>query len=344
MASGAFVRTSVLALLASVGGASAANPARADGGPPGSVPFPVGKTTTLRAPNVYVIEGAKTIPVGVEVSVEADVRIVGTANASLDVQGALKVRGTQDHWVKIEDVDFSPTRTTAGGLHLDMVDLVGCKFRHEGEEAGIAGDVTIENACLQRDCVFDVRVTGGFLKLMTVEFGMPCKIRCEPPKGGAKAEIEVEIRSSWMKQVTLSGTADVHVRHSEVKGGLECRGVAKVEVDGCDVSQSLAFRQGEQDSFRGVKLSKVNLLEKATVVLERAPGAAQKAETVELEKFFFDLGGGKESQTDKAARALVKDGADAASGNVRAVITKRQDKRHQLVAYNTLKVRIPPLR
>ena len=48
------------------------------------------------------------MPKNVEITVQLDVRIVGINDASLDVQGGLKIHGTQDHWVKIDGVDLSP--------------------------------------------------------------------------------------------------------------------------------------------------------------------------------------------------------------------------------------------
>src|SRR5262245_3025263 len=178
--------------------------AAADQPPDGAIPFPVEKTGTVRsdAGKTYYIDGAKVIPRTAEVTVQLGVSIVGINKASLDVQGGLKVHGTQDVWVTIRNVDFSPTRSTLKGLHLDCADLHGCTFRY-GEDATLQGDVTIENSCLQRDCTFDVRLGGGFLKIMTVEFGMPCRMRSVRQKENS-VPVEVEVRSSWMKTIELS--------------------------------------------------------------------------------------------------------------------------------------------
>jgi hypothetical protein len=331
------VAGTALALLA-VGPAARA-PAE-DGGE--RIPFPVGKTTIVRAEGkAYEIDGAQVIPPNAEVTVQLGVRIYGVNNASLDVQGGLKVHGTEGSWVVIDHVDFSPTVAPKRGFHLDMADLVGCRFKH-GETQSFGGEITIENSCLQRDCEFDVRVTGGFLKIMTTEFGMPCRIRCDRQRENP-VPIELEIRSSWMKEVFLSGTGTANFRHSEIRAGLECRGVTDVTVDGCDVGGKLAFLQGPDDSFSKVTLTKVNMFG-STLVLERPQGPRTKAERVKLDKFYFGPKSGGGATSDKDVGALITDKDDDPAQTVKAWWGKPADTPHQLVSYGTLRSRAPDLR
>ena len=105
-------------LLASLAVLLSAAPAAAESPPPGAKPFPTNKSRKLRAKDgpVFYIDGPTVIPKKVEITVQLDVQIVGINGATLDVQGGLKVHGTQDHWVKITNVDFSPTRSPHKGF------------------------------------------------------------------------------------------------------------------------------------------------------------------------------------------------------------------------------------
>src|SRR5438105_1382692 len=104
-----------------------------DEAPAGSVPFPLTGSPTVRATegqHVYVIDGAQVIPPNAEIHVEQRVQIVGIHHASLEIQGGLAAHGTEANWVVITNVNFSPTKAPQKGLHLDMVDLHGCAFKH----------------------------------------------------------------------------------------------------------------------------------------------------------------------------------------------------------------------
>jgi len=318
----------------------------AEAPPQGAVPFPVGKTTIVRAEKgpVYYIDGPTVIPKHAEVTVQLNVEIIGINAASLEVQGGLKVHGTQDHWVVIRNVDFSPTVQPTRGLHLDMVDLYGCRFVH-AKDAGLLGDVVIENAAMQRDCALDVRIIEGSFKLLTIDSGIPWKLHCIPPDP-RRPKIEIQIRSSWARGIELTGPGDATIRHSELKNGLTCSGVSKVTVDGCDVKVGvLAFRQGADDTFKHITLTKCNLFEGSTLVLDRAPNPKGKKEKVRIDKFYFGpkSGGRAVTKKDKVA-ALIEDGADKPERNVFAVVGKPAKRPHGLVAYGDLRVRVPRVR
>jgi hypothetical protein len=316
----------------------------AEAPPAGSIPLPIDKTGTVRAEGkTYYVDGAQVIPRSAEVTVQLGVRIVGINGASLDVQGGLKIHGTQDMWVHLEHVDLSPTRAPFKGLHLDMVDLDQCRWVH-GETEGIQGDVTVENSCFQRNCVFDVQAKGGFFKIMTTEFGMPCKLRCaKSPE--SRLPIEIEVRSSWMKEIAFSGPAVANFMHSEIRGGLECKGVTEVIVDGCDLTQRLAFLQGPDDSFKKVVLTKVNFFDGCKLLLKRDRGPQTKDEKVKLDKpYFGPKGSAAPVLDDDGVGALIEDGADEKDGTVRVWWTKPNKRKHELVNYDTLRTRAPPLR
>ena len=320
--------------------------AHAEAPPPGAVPFPVNKTTKLRAKDgpVYFIDGPTVIPKNVEITVQLDVVIVGVNNASLEVQGGLKIHGTQDHWVKISNVDFSPTRAPSRGFHLDMVDLSNVRFVH-AEGPAATGTFVIENGAMQRDCAFDFRIAEGALKLMTVDTGIPWKIRCEPP-AGEKPDIELQIRTSWVRELEISGPADATVRSCVLKNGVVFRGAAVAVVDGCDVNAgAIAFHQGAEDSFKKITLTKCNLFEGARLVLDRAPNPDGKKEKVKVDKFYFGpkAGGGAAPRKEQLA-TLIDDGTDEPARKVLAVVGKPVKRRHQLAASSQLLMRVPKVR
>jgi hypothetical protein len=321
-----------------------AAPVRAAEPPPvGSIPLPLDRTGTVRAEGkTYYIDGAQVVPRTAEVTIQLGVTIIGINNASLDVQGGFKAHGTQDIWVTIRNVDFSPTRAPLKGVHLDMVTFEGCKWVH-GETAAMSGVFTIENSCFQRDCTFDVALQGGFLKIMTVEFGMPCAIRCIRQKENP-VPIEVEVRSSWMKAISLTGAAVANFRHSEIKGGLVCNNVTDVIVDGCDVSQTLSFLQAPEDSAKKIELTKINFFDGCRLVLRRKQGPDTKAEKVKLDKPYFGTKGGVPVLEDKEIAALIDDAEDDAEGTLRVWWNKANKRKHLLVNYDTLRMRAPPLK
>ncbi len=317
--------------------------AHAEAPPAGAKPFPLTRTGTVKGRGkMFYIDGAAVIPRTADIRVEQGVTIFGINHASLDVQGGLEVHGTEDTWVTIHKVDFSPTTKPLQSLHLDMVDFRGCTFKHDDTQS-LGGKITIENSCLQRDCVFDVRLTGGFLKIMTVEFGMSCRVRSIRDKGN-RTPIEFEVRSSWMKAIQFSGPAAAVFRHSEIRGGLTCEHVTQVEVDGCDVSETLSFAQEPTDSFKKIVLTKCNLYGGATVVCARAKGPKTKKERVRLQRFYFGPKKGPAILKKDEIAALVRDGADLEDGNVKVIWTKPKKRPHVLVNYDTLRDRAPDLR
>jgi hypothetical protein len=309
--------------------------------PEGARPLPIDKTGTVRNDGYpYYLDGAQVLPPTAEVTVQLGVRIVGINKASLDVQGGLKVHGTEGNWVRIEGIDFSPTREARRGLHLDMVDFRGCRFAH-GENEEIGGDVTIENSCFQNDCAFDVRMRRGFLKIMTCEFGMPCRIFCDRQKENS-VPIEVEIRSSWMRELELRGPGMIFVRHTELKAGVTCRSVTQVEVDGCDVRADLTIEQQPEDDFKKITLTKCNLLAGARLVLRRKPGEKTRVERLAVDKFYFETSAGP-AEGEKEIGPLIEDVDDDEAGNsVRALVSKGPKRPHLLVSYD-LRSRAPPL-
>ena len=65
--------------------------------PDGAEPLPVERTTTVRGRGtVWYVDGPTVIPPSAEIRIELGTRIVGINNASLDVQGGLKIHGTEE--------------------------------------------------------------------------------------------------------------------------------------------------------------------------------------------------------------------------------------------------------
>jgi len=308
--------------------------------PAGAVPFPVARTTkvTARDGPVYYVDGPTVIPRSAEITVLLDVQIVGINGASLDVQGGLKVHGTEGHTVKIRDVDLSPTREPRHGVHLDMVQMRGCRLVH-AEGDGFTGDLTIENALVMRDCALDVRMREGTLKLMSIESRIPWAIRCESPDPRTK-KIDVHVRSCVTLDVQLSGYCDATFRHSAIQAGLLCRGVSEVVVDGCDISETLAFHQGPEDVFREIALTKCNLFWGCTLVLDREANEQAPLENVRVDKFYFGPEEGPGAVTKKEeVQALIEDAEDVEHRRVTARLTSLARKKHLLVDYDRIRRR-----
>ena len=114
-----------------------------------------------------------------------------------------------------------------------------------------------------------VRVRKGFLRIMTVNFKVPCVIDAAPEKGKPP---EIAIRTSWMSDVTISGDAMATVRDSEVRGLLLGKDFTDLVVDGIDLFGGATFRQGPEGSFSKLQLLKCNLFGGSKLVLHRPAG------------------------------------------------------------------------
>jgi hypothetical protein len=306
--------------------------------PPNSVLLPLtGKQTVRAGANTYIIDGPQVIPGGSAIRLEKQVNVQGINHASLDVQGELAVHGTEDFWVHIRDVDFSPTKKPDGGLHFDMASLHQCTFKH-GEGAAFEGGITFENSALQGDCEFDVRLASGFLRIMTVEFFCPCKVAAVATKTKA---VEFAIRTCWMKDVTFSGAAAATIRDAEVKGALSVMDVTDFVLDGTDCFGDVSIRQGAGSSFAKVVLQKCNLFGGSKLKLERPTGDGVKNERVQLQRWFFESEQGKGLSADKDVAARIDDGVDDPAQSIRAFWSAPNGRKHEFLS-PSLRKRAPP--
>ena len=326
----------LVALLATILAGGGGAPACGEDTPAHSMPFPlVGRMTVRADGKTYVIDGKQTIPGGSVIRVEGNVRIVGINKASLDVKGGLLVHGTQDCWVWIENVDFSPTTSPDNEVHFDMADMHGCRMVH-AEGATFEGGFTIENSCFQSDCAFAIRMRSGYLRIMTTEFKMPCTIDANPDKGMPP---EVAVRTSWMKALSLSGSTRGTIRDSEVRGTLEAKNFGDLVIDGCDLFSDVTLRLGVDDSFSKLQLLKCNLFS-GTLTLDRPAGP--KLEKVRLDKWYFEgVEGGPTGPSPKAVGERIKDGADDEKVSVKAFLNNPAGKQHNFVS-KSLRRRAPP--
>ena len=311
--------------------------------PDGAEPLPVERTTTVRGRGtVWYVDGPTVIPPSAEIRIELGTRIVGINNASLDVQGGLKIHGTEESWVVVENIDFSPTLAPKLDLHLDMVDFRGCKFTWTKEQP-FTGLLTLENACVQRGCTWDMHIASGFVKIMTVEFVCPCVITCVPAD---RKPVEVDIRTSWMKATTVKGPGQHILRHCEFKGDVTAEEVDQFEIDGCDIFGNLVVRQPAEGSFKDVTLTKCSVFEPSKVILERPPGEKPAKDRVKLDKFYWGPvnSGVKRGHTEKELVDRIVDGddADEGQGTVFAVVGKSVKRPHGMLS-ETLRRRAPPV-
>jgi hypothetical protein len=310
----------------------------AEDAPPGAKPLPLkGRVTVREKGSTWYVDGPQVIPKDAELRIAADVRIVGIHKASLEVQGSFEVHGTVDHWVVVRNVDFGPTLAPKGDVHFDMADLHGCSFvPPEGRD--FRGHLTIENACLQRDCRVDVRIAEGFVRIMTVESVVPIRVVCA---ADSKTPPEVSIRTSWLRDVRVEGPCAGTIRSVQTRGVLEARDFTDLVVDGCDVLQSASFLQRAEGTFAGLVLTKCNLLAGAPLVLHRPSGPTTKLEKVKVDKFFFGTSSDKPAVSDKDVAERIRDGADDPGVSVRAFWSKPNERKHLLLD-ETVRLRIPP--
>jgi hypothetical protein len=321
-------------------GPGASRAAAEDALPPGAVPLPLkGRLTVRDEGKAYYVDGPQVVPKGSAIRVEKDVRIVGVRGASIDVQGGFEVHGTQDHWVRIDDVDFGKTRKPETNFHFDMVDFQGCSFVH-GEGETFEGQWTIENATLQKRCKLSVRLAGGFFRVMSADVTVPCRVEVLPTKGKPP---EVSFHTSWVKGgLTLVGPSAATVRFVDLPEGVQATGFTSLVVDGCDVSKAITLEQPEEGSFSGLVLTKCNLLFGARLVLRRPTGAKTKTERVKVERFFF-ADGDRFVVKDADIAARIDDGEDDPKLSVKATWTKPNERRHLFID-KALRMRLPPAR
>jgi len=318
--------------------ASRPPPAHADAAPAGSVPLPLTGRQTVRADgHLYVIDGKQVIPAGAIIRVEANVHILGINGASLEVKGGFLVHGTQDCWVRIEKVDFSPSVSPDNELHFDMADLVDCTFVTP-EQAAFDGGFTFENSALQSGCKFALRIRSGFFRFMTANVKLPVRFESVPEKGKVP---EIAIRTSWMHDVTLLGPADATVRDAELKGTLDATTFDTLIVDGCDLFGNISFHQPEDEGFGKLQLLKCNLSPGSKIVLARPTGPKTSMEKVRVEKFYFDNGDEKPDTLDKKIKDRIDDGADDDKVSVKAFWQNPADRKHYFLS-DSLKKRRPP--
>jgi len=169
-------------------------------------------------------------------------------------------------------------------------------------------------------------------------------IRCESPDPRTQT-IMVQVRSCWARSIGLTGSCDATFRHSEIKGGLRCERVTKVVVDGCDLTETLAFRQGPRDLFKKITLTKCNLFDGCTLALQREPNEEAKQEKVKVDKFYFGPRGGSGGITRNAGlQEMIDDAADTPHSRVVAHVRSPAKKKHLLVNYKDLRLRVPPVK
>lgn len=296
-------------------------PTRARAADAEDVPLPLTGRLTVKANGTrYVVDGKQVIPAGSLIKLEENVRVVGRNGASLEVKGGLRALGGDDGRVRFDGIDFSPTVAPENGFHLNGVELSGCTFAH-AEGVAFEGELTVENATWNGS--FDLRIRRGFARIMSVVLNPPSTITCVAEKGRAP---EVAIRGCTVSSLTLRGASFATLRSTKVTGAFTASEFTDLLVDGCDVSGSLTFTQTEAGSFSKLVLTKCNLLEGATVTLQRPAGPKTPMEKVRLDKFYFGRSGGKADLTDKEIAGRIVDGADDPAVSVRAYWQSPQDR------------------
>lgn len=330
--SGAWVLAATLPLVGAAGTVRAGPP------PGGPVPLPlVGRQTVRAEGRAYLIDGKQVIPGGSVIRVEANVKIHGVNGASLEVKGGFLVHGTQECWVSIDGVDFSPTVAPDNEVHFDMADVSDCTWVH-GEKQAFDGGLVVENSCWQGSCRFEPRIRSGYVRIMTSEFKMPVRIESVPDAGTPP---EIAIRTSWMKATSLIGNARATVRDSECRGLLDGRNFTFLEIDGVDLFGGCALHLLPEASWSKCSLLKCNLFSEGQLVLDRPKTPRTKMEKVRVDKFHFESTSGKAEMDDAGIAARIVDGADDEHSSVKAFVQNPQERKHEFLS-PYLRPRAPP--
>jgi hypothetical protein len=212
-------------------------------------PFPTEKSTILRKGKVrYIVEGKKTIPVGVEISVQKDVYIVAKGEgATLRVEGALDVHGVYLREVIFEGVTIE-LAPKVKDVRLDQV-----VFRNGGgvitePRKATTGNLTVLEARLKDTAAFDVTFAQGLIDLSNVTTSSSTRIRGEKKVGQEKNKVRVSVRGSTLSNLHIAHVDDATVRLTQITGGSaefrDCRTLTfdgnKVNATVLDIAHSIA--------------------------------------------------------------------------------------------------------
>ena len=281
--------------------------------PPDEKPFPVpDRSMILREEKtVYVVDGSVTIPRGVEISIQKDVRIKGKggAAATIVVEGNLEVHGVASREVIFEGVTIVPAAA------FQKIQLDTCIFRGGGvltaEGAPAAGNLQIQHCTFDGSARIGLTVSAGSVEILDGGAGGVLRLLGAKPEGGTN-RVKAVLRGVNADGLHAEGIADLTVRICSFDAGpVTLRDVANLTFDGCKVrAKEISFLQSKAGGFAKTKVMKCDLYSKRIVF--RAPSDPKVADAVVLDKCWF------EGERDTGAiAARVVDGEDEKDNNVR---------------------------
>ena len=320
----------------------AASAAGAGNDPPAAIPFPVDKTRILKVDDaVYFVEGRRTIPQGVEVTVLKGAQILGRGkDATLVVEGGLKIHGVTGLEVAIEGVTVEPA------AKFDAIRIDEAIFRKGGGIRTAAkvpcdGYFMLELLDFTDTAALDVTVAKGSVEMSNVCSETPVSLVAVDDPTTHSNTVRFEIRGCVQGKDTecrphtsrcglrgglvVEAANEIVVRMSRLGGALaSIRDWRKSLIfDGNKVdARRLEFIQPVAGRFKVAQLFKCDVYS-PKVVFTAPPAKAGETEEIQFERFCFANAG----LDEKAVEAVVEDAADAPGKNgVRVKITKLNER------------------
>ena len=300
-------------------------PARAE---PEERPFPVGRTTILRAGRVvYVVEGTITIAEGVDISLQKDVHVVGRGESpTLRVEGTLKVHGVGLREVIFEGVtvELAPDFRD---VQLDMVIFRNGGGIHTSDDKPSAGKLFVENVVLKDSASIDLRFRRGSIDLSSVTCGASTGVAAVEDEAGEVGKLRLNIRGSDLSNLTVRNGHDVTVRLTRLAGAAaefhDCR---TLTIDGNKVNASLlAITHSNPGGLTKTKVTKCDVYSEAVEV--RSPlKNGRVGDKVVVDRCWF-----KGVTDQRALRAeVIRDAEDDPENGARLVLRKVSARPNEL--------------
>jgi hypothetical protein len=302
------------------------------------IPFPVDKTQILRREKVvYVVEGRKTIPEGVEITCLRDVYVVGKGEgATIVVEGALKVHGVEDREVIFENVVIE-LASEFRDVQMDQTIFRKGAALRTPQKKSVQGKLFLELVDFREDAQLAVTFSSGSIDVRATCSATPTIIKAVTPKETEENKVRLFVfgcAESHMNPVThpgliggliVEGVYDATIRTNRMAGPLSAfRDCRSLIFDGNKVnSTKLEFMQYEAGGFRKTKIMKCDIYS------EKVTFYSGKVDEKTVDKIKIDRCWFKGLQNPKVVqKKIIQDGQDDAEGeNKTRVILGKLGKR-----------------
>lgn len=289
-------------------------------------PLPVERTVVVRDTDVvFVVDGRRVIPPGIELTLQKGVRVAGRNGGVLEVQGALVAHGISGTPIVLTGLRIELAEKVQQ-LHLDHCDLEGASAVVTPEGKTTSGMLTLENCTLDAQPCLQIAITKGKLNLMSLQTNGKVILRAVDADGTANAALGLVYGCRIRQGLEIENFSDLTVRTSLLKGSpMRLKDNRTLLFDGNRVESSkLEIEQSKAGQFKGTKFTKCDLY--GPTVRLFAPADPSLGDPVVLDKCWF------EGQTDAAEIAKrIEDAADDPKNNVKAKARSPSDRPNDFV-------------